>query len=188
MAGGNPAEGRQQNDHYPTPMECTFGLMDEEMGFMKAHNLPLWEPACGDGAISKLFRGMLDVISTDLFDYGYGISGVDFLASEKSQRSICVTNPPFKLAEAFIRKALEFHEMPYVAMLLKSTYFHAKSRIKLFNEHRPAVVYALTWRPDFMKRGAPTMDVIWAVWDKNRTGTEYKLMERSQPSATTCDG
>jgi hypothetical protein len=59
---------------------------------------PVWEPCCGDGAMSKVFaeRGY-DVVSSDLVDRGFGTPGVDFLACQTVPggcQSI-VTNPPF---------------------------------------------------------------------------------------------
>ena len=76
---------RQKDDWYPTPPAATKALLDVE-GF--GHEV--WEPACGDGAISKLldewgFRS----ISTDLNDYSYGKSGVDFLLESQIGRASC---------------------------------------------------------------------------------------------------
>ena len=42
----------------------------------------IWECACGDGAISKmLIQNGFSVVSSDLYNRGFGKSGVDFLAS-----------------------------------------------------------------------------------------------------------
>lgn len=69
-------------------------------------------------------------------------------------------------------------------MLLKSQYWHAKSRYKLFQDYTPSWVLPLTWRPDFLeherlegeKKGAPTMDVAWSVWISStvKLDTRYK--------------
>ena len=70
---------RQKDDFYPTPKEAIDALI-------KVENLPkdIWEPACGNGAISKpLISAGHNVISTDLNDYGYGKTGVDFLMEFK---------------------------------------------------------------------------------------------------------
>lgn len=80
-----------------------------------------------------------------------------------------ITNPPFSLAEEFIRHAAKIGK-PF-AMLLKSQYWHAAKRAQLFREIPPSYVLPLTWRPDFLfkerngKKGAsPLMDVMWCVW------------------------
>ena len=70
----------------------------------------IWEPACGDGAISKvLAEAGYQVVSTDLIDRGYGAGGQDFLKSDKPLAKNIITNPPYGthgLGDAFVRKAL----------------------------------------------------------------------------------
>jgi hypothetical protein len=64
----------------------------------------IWEPACGDGSISKeLEAAGYAVHSTDLIDRGYGTGGVDFLLDYRTSADNIVTNPPFKFAEEFVR-------------------------------------------------------------------------------------
>lgn len=161
IGGMSHAHGRNEADFYPTPPECTWALLRH----FKPPG-PVWEPACGDGAISEeLYLSGLIVLSTDLHDRGYGATGIDFLTAPLNPqcRSI-VTNPPFSLAEQFIRRARGFG-VPF-AMLLKSTYWHAATRQNLFRDTGPEKVIAMTWRPAFdTSRGnSPTMDVIWTTW------------------------
>lgn len=155
LSSGHP---RHDADFYPTPWECTAALMARFGDMLPG---PVWEPACGDGAICRhLGRAH---IATDLHDRGYGEGGVDFLASRRACGSI-ITNPPFKIAEAFIRHARTF-DVPF-AMLLKATYWHSARRQALFRETGPAAVAAMTWRPNFVpdRGSAPPMDCIWTVW------------------------
>ena len=59
---------RQIDDFYPTPPEATQALLDR-IEFNKS----IWEPACGNGAISSvLIENGHDVTSTDLNDFGFG--------------------------------------------------------------------------------------------------------------------
>ena len=122
--------------------------------------------ACGDGAISRVLAGAgYKTASSDLHDRGYGDWTGDFLNDPpRLSFDAIVTNPPFNVAEPFIRTAASYG-VPF-AMLLKSTYWHAATRAKLFAETRPEMVIAMTWRPSFdLRRGtSPTMDVIWTVW------------------------
>ena len=174
MVGGNRS-GREKDDFYPTPAACTLALITAE-----GRRLPskVREPACGDGAIARLIAMTgREVVATDLVDREHERARVDFLNEPEPLAMAVVTNPPFVLAEAFIRQAHGLG-LPYVAMLLKSTFWHADRRRELFNAWRPARVWALTWRPDFMGRGAPTMDCIWCVWDGNPEKTEYALLPR----------
>lgn len=158
MIGGASADhARNEADFYPTPPECTEALLSVTDGLFIGR---VWEPACGDGAISKvLLSAGLNPHSTDLRHSGYGQGGVDFLATRDEDISGIITNPPFNLAEAFIRHACSFG-VP-VAMLLKATYWHAASRRALFLETGPTAVFPMLWRPNFApERGnSPTMDV-----------------------------
>lgn len=174
VAGGNSTEGRKKDDFYATPPECLMSLL--------SHYKPsgtVWEPACGDGAISRALQSKgIDVISTDLNDYGFGESGRDFLLESVKMADCVITNPPFNLAEKFIRKCHDLNVSDF-AMLLKTQYWHAAKRVKLFNEVRPSKILAMTWRPDFTNKGSPTMDCIWVVWQRGSTVTEYLPIERA---------
>lgn len=175
IGGVSTEHKRNDADFYPTPPECTVALLDHLTSF---RGLSVWEPACGDGAIS---RGVT-VLSTDLHDRGYGRFGIDFLNQHKSQADVIITNPPFALAEAFIRKCAKF-EVPF-AMLLKSTYWHAKTRHALFRETGPAAVCPMLWRPNFApERGkSPTMDVCWTVWaDEPSDNCQYVPLPKPAP-------
>ena len=175
LANSSTTNKRRDLDFYPTPPDVTIALMK----FLKLSPCKIWEPACGDGAMSKvLVSHGHSVISTDLRDTGYGSGGVDFLSTKKGCDAI-ITNPPFNISEEFIRHALE--QTKVVAMVLKSQYWHAKKRAVLFEDSPPAYVLPLTWRPDFMngeRGGAPTMEVQWTVWIKGDTNTKYRLLRR----------
>lgn len=92
--------------------------------------------------------------------------GIDFLTTKFQECDWIITNPPFSISEKFIERCIE-HKKPF-ALLLKSQYWHAKKRIKLFYESKPTYILPLTWRPDFLFKtrgsGSPLMDVIWVVW------------------------
>lgn len=180
LTGGGAKEKRRALDFYPTPAEVTVALLE----FLKLPKQRIWEPACGDGAMSKVLEAAgHEVFSTDLRNSGYGVGGVDFLSVDSKVADAIITNPPFAAAEAFIRHALK--HSPVVAMVLKSQYWHAQKRAALFEEIPPAWVLPLTWRPDFMngeRGGAPTMEVIWTVWMPGTVETRYRLLRKPQIS------
>lgn len=180
IVGAQQTWERKPADFYPTPPDVTVALLD----FLA---LPpgqsIWEPACGDGAMAKVLGERHKVLATDLReDSGYGAGGMDFLAADisESAHDWIITNPPFKLAADFIEKSLKV--TGNVAMLLKSQYWHAKSRIALFEKHPPAYVLPLTWRPSFLEKergNSPLMDVIWVVWSQGYSGpTKYAPLRR----------
>lgn len=76
-------------DYFPTPAWATFALIDNEK-----FRGEVWECACGDGSMSRVFETSGHrVISTDLYERGYGEAGHDFLATRRKATNI-VTNPP----------------------------------------------------------------------------------------------
>lgn len=72
------------------------------------------EPACGQGHISEELRHISEelkrhgynVVSSDLYDHGYGESEIDFLKSEEKVDCF-LTNPPYKFALEFVNKSIE---------------------------------------------------------------------------------
>lgn len=160
--GGNTKGDRRELDFYPTPPDVTIALM--EFLSLKRDKI-VWEPACGDKAMSSVIKRYVDtVLETDIKD------GIDFFSITKDV-DVIITNPPFLLAEQFIRKAL--NEADCVAMVLKSHYWHAKKRYALYVEHPPTYILPMTWRPDFLGKGGPTMDMMWTVWIKGCPYKEY---------------
>ena len=192
LANSGDQAKRRELDFYPTPPEVTHALMQ----FLTSKNLinknsVVWEPACGNGAMSEVLSEYSGaVMSSDVRNTEYGTGKVDFLSAEIPCGAI-ITNPPFALAEQFIRHAIG--QSTLVAMLLKSQYWHAAKRINLFKEFPPAYVLPLTWRPDFLydqrqngAKGAPTMEVLWTVWVAGDQETKYRLLEK--PLCNTMKG
>jgi hypothetical protein len=176
LANGGKAEKRRELDFYPTPPEVTVALL----AFLKLEPCTIWEPACGDGAMSMVLEAAgHQVLSSDLRVSGYGEGGVDFLTCAAQQCDAIVTNPPFNISEDFVRRALSVTNT--VAMVLKSQYWHAAKRKALFDQFPPAYILPMTWRPDFMggeRGGAPTMDCIWTVWAPHTGGCIYQPLAR----------
>ncbi len=84
---------REGQDFYATPAWVTEALLHH----VKLRG-PVWEPCCGDGAMSRVLAAYgHSVVSTDIVDRGFGEAGVDFLECRTVPgecRSI-VTNPPY---------------------------------------------------------------------------------------------
>lgn len=174
IVGGNPSQKRAEADFYPTPPDVTEALL----GYLDLpEGTTVLEPACGEMDMAKVIKdGGYNVIATDL-KYGQ-----DFLTMEIPECDWIITNPPFTLADQFIRRCAESGK-PF-ALLLKSQYWHAKKRYNIFYEFRPSAICPLTWRPDFLfkqhnKKSAPLMDVMWCIWEKPySTITTYYPLRR----------
>lgn len=103
-------EQRAAGDYYttdPTAVE-QFVKHLEKSGLITGN--VIWEPACGCGNISKVLESLeYDVISTDLYDRGYGKSDIDFLQTKKVPNwcDVIITNPPYNIADDFVKHAMD---------------------------------------------------------------------------------
>ena len=188
---------RKPSDLYPTPPDMTQALLDAiNLGNGKppGRSLCILEPCCGEGHIARVLKANgHHVTARDIDHTGYGTGGMEYLATPELSGTeyefeAVITNPPFSLAEAIIRRALR--DAPIVAMLLSNNYWHAASRSTLFESRPPVLVLAPLWRPAFLaeERGnSPLMNVIWTVWADDpyligvsaRCGvTHYRLIHR----------
>jgi hypothetical protein len=180
MAGGNPAEGRQAGDFYATPGEVTIALCAVEIFMGTIH-----ECASGNGAMARVLESCgYKVFGTDINPQGYG-SQKDLFEIKEPIGDNIVTNPPFNLAGDMILHIHAYLKPRKLALVLKSTYWHAASRHELFTLTQPARIYPLLWRPDFLNKGAPTMDVSWVVWDRDHSGpTQYIPLPKPETRPT----
>ena len=138
-----PIPRRIPNEFYPTPPSAVRALLSVE-----AFAGPIWEPACGEGAIANVLTAAgHTVVSTDLCDYGFGEANLDFLETNANRGVHIVTNPPYGsgLADAFITKALSFTRRTggKTAMLLNLASLCHPSRKAFWLRHTPARIYAI---------------------------------------------
>jgi len=174
--GADPdkCEDRRENDFYGTPWEATEALMLAEEPWLRHFN-EVDEPACGDGAMAEVIRGHgKTVYASDLVYRGYGKGDSDFLRFDRSFRGgAMITNPPFNMAEDFIKHAHRL-EYAYIAMILKANYWHAQTRIPLFREYKPVRIRPYGWRIDFTGGGSNHFDCIAVIWmPRTSKTTEY---------------
>lgn len=163
------------HDLYETPEVATWALIEHENLYYKK----VWEPACGKGAISEvLYQAGCSVISTDLVDYGYGESRVDFLMTPlaaQTNRHI-ITNPPYKLASDFARHAMALNS-PYVALLLRLSFLESEGRSDILDDGRLSRVLVFKKRLPMMHRdgwdgpkASSSVAHAWFIWDKRHKG------------------
>ena len=106
------------------------------------------EPCCGSGNISKVLEEAgHEVISTDLYDHGYGTSGIDLFTYKDIDCSI-ITNPPFGIVTEFIEHMLDNlkpgHKM---ALFLKLQFLEGQDRYKkVFSRKQLKTVYLYSKR------------------------------------------
>lgn len=162
---GKSKRERHADDLYETPDWVTQAIIPY-IGDSK-----VWEPACGRGAMAKVLGAAgLDVAASDLRERGYGVGGVNFLTykEEEAPDRMIVTNPPYSLAEAFVRKAIllaGIHRQR-VALLLRNEWDCAASRVDLFG-YPFATKLVLTDRPVWIPgtKVRPRHNYAWYIWD-----------------------
>lgn len=154
---------RKERDCYETPAWVTQALVPHIPE--RIHNI--WEPAAGSGKMVRALREAgYSVVGTDIAD------GEDFLMRTGP---ICtdaiITNPPYVLAQEFIERAIKlmFAGGGVVAMLLRTDFDHAKSRLHLFSDPsaRFAKKVVLTKRIKWFEEstGQPSFNHAWFIWD-----------------------
>jgi hypothetical protein len=167
------AENRQKDDFYPTPPEGTRALLSVER-----FAGPIWECACGDGAISKeLIDAGHEVVSSDLVPRGYGDTNIDFLMEWQPRAPNIITNPPFKMAEEFALHALSL-TTGKVAMLLRLAWLEGIDRKeRIFTKTPIARVHIFSKRLAILRNGEEwqgggggMIPFAWFVWDHAHKG------------------
>ncbi|MDN3279129.1 hypothetical protein QWJ07_33030 [Frankia sp. RB7] len=164
-------------DFFPTPAWATHALIDNE-----SFEGDIWECACGDGAMTKVLEQTgRPVFSSDLYDRGFGKTGVDFLTCKRHADNV-ITNPPYNSAEGFVR-AGSVRARRKFALLLRLAFLEGANRANtIFKVSPPARVYVFSERITFYMKGATatgsgTTAYAWFVWDKDApSNTELKWL------------
>ena len=175
-ASNHTDKERQHEDYYATDPIAAELLLEVE-----TFNRNVWECACGEKHLSKVFedRGY-NVRSSDIVDR-CGNEVFDFLSIENQEwDGDIVTNPPYKYAVDFIYKALQIIPVGNkIAMFLKVQFLEGKERKVLFQSFPPKVIYVSSSRilcaknADFERMregGGSAVAYAWYVWEKGYKG------------------
>ena len=161
-------------DFFPTPGWATYALIDNEK-----FSGDIWESACGDGAMSRVLdKSGCRVSSSDLYNHGFGETGVDFLTAKRQATNI-VTNPPYNSAEGFVSAGVQKAKQKF-ALLLRLAFLEGANRANtIFSRNPPSRVWVFSERITFypsgaVQKGTGTTAYAWFVWDKSASGTELK--------------
>ena len=173
-ASNHCKDDRETHDYYATDPKAVELLLAEE-----SFDHTIWEPACGEGHISKVLEEHgYKVISTDLIDRGYG-KVWDFLEDGIVLPDFdgdIITNPPYNRALSFAQKALEYLQPgKKLAMFLKLTFLEGKARKPFFKENPPRIVYVSSSRLLCAKNGkfegqGSAVCYAWFIWEKGFSG------------------
>ena len=165
---------RAEHDYYATDPQAVEMLLA-----LETFAPVIWEPACGEGHISKVLQAHgHDVISTDLIYRGFGDpEPMDFLTETFPDfEGDIITNPPYSAGLEFVERALEtVRPGGKVAMFLRVQFLEGKKRGELFSKTPPRTVYISRSRLSRAKNGDFThvenaIAYAWYIWEKGFTG------------------
>ena len=137
-ASNHVADERAANDYYATDPRAVEMLLQ-----METFAPVIWEPACGEGHISKVLAAHgYEVISTDLIYRGFGDpEPLNFLEETLDGfEGDIITNPPYSVGLQFVERALEsVRPGGKVAMFLKVQFLEGKRRGEFFKKSPPPI-------------------------------------------------
>lgn len=179
-------------DFFPTPPWATRALVEHVIhgGGWAAGMLAdmvAEDPCCGAGdMVRPLAEYFGEVRATDVHDYGWGHVVADWLQPVKVARApdFCIFNPPFRLAEAFVARALGLGTRQAVCALVRTAFLEGTGRHeRLFSVHRPLAVAQFTERVVMHKgrlsaTGSTATAYCWIVWpgrDVRRTSIDTRF-------------
>lgn len=135
------AEPHDSLDDFPTPPWAGRALIEHVMPVSGVD--VLWEPAANRGF---LLRGLAPYFgrfwASDIFDYGIGAKRCDYLFEpQPGPVDYVISNPPFRLAHAFIDKAL-CEATVGCAMLVRTSFLEGINRYEALWSRRPPTFVA----------------------------------------------
>jgi hypothetical protein len=155
----------------------------------------VWDPCCGDGGIVKACRARgLRADGSDLNDYGFGQTGVDFLDIKDLPVGFrhIVTNPPYgpqgKLAVDFLEHSLNLVSKSegMLAFLLKVNFDSAKGRRHIFKnnymfEGELRLLERIRWTNLVQAAAGPSENHSWFVWNGEGRRFNYPVKLFAEP-------
>lgn len=170
-------EPKDSPDDFPTPPWATRALIEHVLEDKSdLSQLTCLEPACGAGHMAKVLKDYFcEVHSADAYYYGYG-DIQDFLTHPHEAESVdwVITNPPFRLAEAFVLKALGIARHG-VAILARTVFLESVGRYRgIFQDTPPTRFAQFTERVPMVRgrldgKATTATGYAWLIWEKDAT-------------------
>jgi hypothetical protein len=176
-------EPKDSLEDFPTPPWATRALCK----FLLERCL-IWpgmvvrEPAANRGHMARALGEYFSrVIASDVADYGAGFPLDDFLMpGDLETADWTITNPPFRLAEEFLFRALQTTGLG-VALLVRTSFLEGIGRHeRVFSEAAPNFILQFSERVvmhkgRLSKDGSTATAYCWMIWIKSRREKETRL-------------
>lgn len=152
---------------YETPEWAAKAILDVEM--LTEDTI---DPCCGRGVLAEAAEQM--VMSYDLHDWGYGVTGGNFLETDDDLSDCTIfMNPPFSLAEDFVRHCFKLNARKIICFQ-RFAWWESHRRQAFWSEFPPNRVYvcakrATCWRLDIpmdQRKSGSTTAHAWFVWER----------------------
>lgn len=138
-----------------------------------------WEPACNRGYMARPLREYFAAVyASDICDYGWDrMNGIDDFLLPGTRPDFgngqiadwVITNPPFRLAEQFIERAMNCTRIGF-AMLVRTSFLESVGRYeRLFSRNPPTIVCQFVERLPMIKgrmnrKASTATSYAWLVW------------------------
>jgi hypothetical protein len=174
------SEPHDSLDDFPTPPWATRALCEALHVCNWPHhfrNQTAREPAANRGHMVKPLREYFgSVEASDIHDYGAGFPQADYLfGPDPAPVDWTITNPPFRLAEQFIERALRTSRIG-VAVIVRSAFLEGVSRhTNLFSLTPPSLILqfaerVVMHRGKLSANGSTATAYCWLVWQVEMAG------------------
>lgn len=147
-------------DDYPTPINTVEALLSK---LTLRPSDTFLEPCRG----TKNIFDRIPLPDTQKF-WAEIQEGVDYLNTSFTQQDVIITNPPFSLTIAFLKKSLsELAPDGTLAYLQRVNFLGSKCRVEFWAEVGfPNKTPVIVPRPRFVNGGSDSCEYMWMIWDK----------------------
>ncbi|MDF2141229.1 hypothetical protein [Paenirhodobacter sp. CAU 1674] len=174
-------EAHDSLDDFPTPPWATRALCEwiVRRSIDKLTGMTAREPAANRGHMVRPLQEYFgSVEAADVHDYGAGYAVQDYLfGPAPSLVDWTITNPPFRLAEQFIDRALETSKVG-VAVIVRTAFLEGVGRYeRLFRNLAPTDVLQFServvmHRGKLSPKGSTATAYCWLVWHYDHPGSQ----------------
>lgn len=152
-------------DYYPTPGWATRALFVHVKPGITGQ---VWEPACGGGHMLNVIKEYhSSAIGTDIQH-----DGLDFITRKPLECDWIITNPPYNIGAAFVKRALDVANVG-VAIFVRYSFLEGQARYaELYSKNPPTKISQFTERVALVeghvsKTAGSAVPYVWLIWLKN---------------------